>query len=274
MLALRELQARFFAALTQQGGAGESTALAGAIAASPTLDAEARLEIYRDMYATRLLEVLAEDFPATARVLGAKRFAAQGRRYVARHRSTHPSLRFFGAAFPDMLARARVTRAQPWVADLARLEWARLSVFDAPDPQPLTATSLREVEPAAWGTLTFRLIAAYTTLESAWPVHELWSRVTPTEGGTPPPAVRDPPLAPRATSLRVWRQGTTVYQASMEAPEREALALVATGASFAAVCDRVAEHVEAEDAAAHAGGLLLRWLEDGILAPGVAAAAT
>ncbi len=265
MPALRELQARFFAALTQPRTAGRSAALDDVIAPSPALDAQARLHIYRDMYRTRLREVLEEDFPATARALGAARFAAAGRRYVARHLSTHPSLRFFGAGFPELLAHARVARERPWLADLARLEWARLTVFDAPDPNPLGASALRRVPPEEWGTLAFRVIAACTTLESAWPVHELWSRVTPAEDDAQSEADDDAPLAGRATTLRVWRQGYTVYQASMDALEREALTVVASGAPLGTVCDRLAEHMPAEDAAAHAGALLLRWLEDAIL---------
>jgi hypothetical protein len=41
---------------------------------------------------------------------------------------------------------------------------------------------------------------------------------------------------------------------------------VRTGQSFAAVCETLASLVSAEEAAATVGSLLLRWIEDGLLA--------
>ncbi len=263
MLPLRELQTRFFAALGQPARGGDRGLLAS-IAPSATLDAGARLGVYRDMYRARLVEVLEEDFPATARVLGT-RFGALARRYVAGHPSTHPSLRFFGARFPEFLATVRASRALPFVVDLARLEWTRLAVFDAPDPRPVTLALLRATPPADWGGLRFRVIEASATLDAGFAVHDLWARLQPVDPAAAAPRFdRRPPL-PAPTTIRVWREAYTVYQASMDALEREALAVIAGGEPFGVLCDRLAERVGMDEAPARAGALLARWIDDAIL---------
>ena len=67
-------------------------------------------------------------------------------------------------------------------------------------------------------------------------------------------------------TLRAWRDGFTVYHAAMNAPERLALEAVRAGQPFAAVCETLASLVSAEEAAATVGSLLLRWIDDGLLA--------
>ena len=261
MLGLRDLQARFFTALTASRPPAASSDVLAVIAPTAALDPAARLQVYRDMYVARLLEVLDEDFPATATVLGHERFHAVARRYVARHRSTHPSLRTFARDFPELLAAT--ARAPRFAADLARLEWARLSVFDALDAMPTRRADLAALAVDDWARLRFRLIPAYTTLTTGWAVHELWARVQANGDRGPDAAWPRPRRA--ATVLRVWRDGYTVYQSSMDALECDALGIIADGETFDTLCERLAETLPPEEASTRAAGLLARWLDDGIL---------
>jgi len=57
----------------------------------------------------------------------------------------------------------------------------------------------------------------------------------------------------------VWREGFLVYQSPMDPAEEAALERVVAGEPFATIC-------EAVDDPRDAAALLLRWLEDGILA--------
>jgi len=103
-----------------------------------------------------------------------------------------------------------------------------------------------------------RLVPAAQVLRTAWPVHELW---TAAEAGGLPERVR-----PAATSIRVWRDGFMVSQASMDGREQLALAPVVRGEPFASVCAALESVMSAQEAAREAAQLLLRWIEDGILA--------
>jgi hypothetical protein len=71
--------------------------------------------------------------------------------------------------------------------------------------------------------------------------------------------------APQRTVLRVWREGFKVFHAAIDEIEEAALARLAGGATFAAVCELFAQTTSLEDAAHAAGALLARWLEDGIV---------
>jgi len=217
------------------------------------LPAEERVAVYRRMYLARLVDVLREDYPRVSDVLGAERFAEVARSYVAAFPSTQPSARHVGAAFPDFLAVAG-SDVPAFLPDLARLEWARLEVFDAPDVRALTLADLEAIGATDAPALSFALVPACIVLVAAWPVHEVWKE-----------SAAGARLTPARTALRVWREGFSVYHACMDASEEAALARVAADATFAEVCEVFAERVSLEDAARQAGALLARWLEDGIL---------
>jgi hypothetical protein len=67
-------------------------------------------------------------------------------------------------------------------------------------------------------------------------------------------------------SVLVWRQDTLVYCRSLEPLERDALVIVAEGASFAVICEAVAAGAEETNHVALIGRLMARWLADGIIA--------
>jgi hypothetical protein len=263
MLNLRDLQSRFFYSIARpicsadEEWQGFDPQLLQVIQQQGKLGAEARLDIYAQMYCARLLEVLVEDFPRVAAILGEDRFHELGRAYVRQSPSTHPSLRNLGAHFVEFVNSHPVTTSLPFLADLARLEWARLAVFDAPNAEPLQLENLQTIPVDAWPTIRFQLIPALQTLTCAWPVQTIWKNEQFTQSDS---------VEPMTTVLRVWRHDFAVYQASMDAVEQAALAGIQAGEPFAAVCAAVEPFVNSpEEVPTLIGSLLLRWIEDGIL---------
>jgi hypothetical protein len=245
--ALREIQALFWRGLN----GSLDPALEAAVLSTPGLAAADRLAIYRGMYVGRLHDVLAEDFEHTAAVVGPETFAATVRGYLAAHPSEHPSVRHLGRRFAAFLAEAPPPGSPPWLPDLARLEWARVEVFDAPDARPVDLVQLREVPEREWAGLVLLAIPALEVVDSAWPVHLAWR-----DGGD---------LTPEPTRLRIWRRNNRVYHAAMDRVERDALARLLAEQSFGEICEVLGD-LEPEAAAAEAGALLARWLEDGLIA--------
>jgi hypothetical protein len=268
VLALRDLQASFFRSIAASPGPKAAQRFDPAlleIVETPKVVGRRgrpgpadRLDIYAQMYWARLHDVLREDFPRVAAILGTERFRAVACAYLAENPSAHPSVRHVGDRFAEFLVGTSEAEELPFLADLARLEWVRLAVFDAPDARPLGAGDLRAVAAGDWPGLTLRLVPAVQFLESAWPVHELW---TAAEEGLPEG------VEPAETAVRVWRDGFMVYHASMDARERVALGRMVGGEPFAGVCSALESLTSGpEDAAREAAGLVLRWVEDGILA--------
>lgn len=253
MLSLRELQLRLFATLGADTDATGDRELLRMVRGDAALDTAERLQIYAGMYRTRLLDVLREDFPRTLSVVGDDSFAALAARYLARCPSTNPSVRHFGHRFAEFLVAEPA--APPFLVDLARLEWARVEVFDAADAIPLRLADLQAVPADAWPALTFRLVPACMVVESDWPVHRIWA---------------DGPHAhssePEATTIRVWREEWSVSHAAMGVAERVAFRALERGETFGGICAAVADGRGESESAREVGGILMRWLEDGLLA--------
>lgn len=252
---LADLQARVLEALAAGApGAGAAVpydaALLARIRPDGPLDPAGRLDVYAGMYQTRLRDALREDYPRVEAALGDRPFTALVRRYVARHPSTRPSLRDLGRSLAAFLEADRPEA--PWLADLARLEWARVEVFDAADAPPLTLDALRAVSAGNWPELRLVPVPSYRRLESPWPVHALWA--------TP----RRKPRR-RATTIRVWREGFEVCHAAVGALERAALPLLEQGEPFARLCEAAEAALPAGGGTAEIGALLLRWVADGLL---------
>lgn len=251
---LRELQGLFWHSIADPTPheLGLAPALLDVAEPSATLDPAARLRVYADAYFCRFRDVLAEDFPRVAAILGPDSFADLTRGYLRSHSSTHPSVRHLGRDFAAVIAKH--TDLPPWLADLARLEWARLDVFDAPDCEPLTAEVLQAVAAQRWPALRFAPIPALTVLRADWPVHEAW-------GGTD--AAR---LLRSPTVIRVWRsEDYRVFHAPMDARGAEALDRLTAGEPFAVICG-VFDDLPPLEGARQATALLARWFDDGIIA--------
>ncbi len=215
MLSLRDLQAGFLRAIATAPAssvlAGVDPALLELVEGRGPLGAADRLGVYAEMYWARLVDVLRDDFPRVATILGSSRFTALSCAYLTRRPSTRPSVRWVGSEFANFLARDGAVEGLPFLADVARLEWTRLAAFDAADAAPLRVESLRAIPPSEWSRLTFDTVPALHVLRVAWPVHELWAAEDAQAVATA--------LRPAATVLRVWRDGFTVYHSCMDPVE-------------------------------------------------------
>lgn len=226
--------------------------LVAGVEPSRTLDPSGRLEVYADAYFLRLRDVLAEDFPQVARLLGGEAFDALVRHYLKAHPSTEPSVRHLGRAMAEFIRGHSDMPA--WLADLAALEWARVNAFDAPDDSPLDIAELAQIDPAEWPQMRMAPVRSLEVVTAEWPVHRLWAEEAPEV------------LERVPTSIRVWRRADFhVRHAPMDQREAAAVSRLLKGSTFAEIC-QVFEDLDERQGAEQAGALLLRWLEDGIIA--------
>jgi hypothetical protein len=214
-------------------------------------DRKTRIRVYSDAYYLRLRDVLREDFPRVAALLGPERFEDAASGYLEVFPSKQPSVRHLGRALAEFLRRRE--DIPKCLADLAQLEWARVEVFDAPDAESATISDFVSVPPDAWPALRFSTIPALQTLRAQYPVHQLWSGDESLD------------VAAANTSIRVWRANDCrVFHAPMDERESAALRKMISGEPFAAICETFAD-LPAAEAAEEATALLARWIEDGII---------
>ncbi len=132
-----------------------------------------RLAIYRNTVQGSLTEALAATFPVFRRIVGEEFFAGFARRFIAVHPPQRPQLSAYGAAFPDFIASADLNQQLPYVADVARLEWARNESYFAPDAPLLDAQRLA-VDAESLEDMTLRLHPATRCVVSRYPIFRIW----------------------------------------------------------------------------------------------------
>lgn len=244
MAELAALQRQFYDRVT----AGEPT---------DGLIASGDLEIYARMYASRLYDALADDYPKLRAALGDEAFGAIAVRYVRERPPRSFTLREAGSELAELLRGSAL--APPWAADLATLERARVEVFDGPDARPLTQTEAVALD-AHLPELVLSWVPSSVVVPLAWAVDELWSALEDDQPAFEP--ARDDRM------VLVWRRDISVLHRTLDPDEAQLAQQIAIGARFADVCE-VLGSIHGEDASPRAAALLVRWLDAGALvAPG------
>lgn len=169
MSSLRELQAGFRAALLD---AADARVLADIVGEG--LGASARLAVYRHHVFTSLTAALEATYPVVCRLVDRRFFGWAADRYIRAHPPTGPCLFEYGGDFPAFLAAFPACAHLPWLADVARLEWAMNVAQHAPDSSPLDPATWRTLDPAALGLLSPHFDSSVTLLASAWPIDAIW----------------------------------------------------------------------------------------------------
>src|SRR5215218_9608789 len=105
-------------------------------------DRTALLDVYRDGYALRLIEVLTTDYPGVLAMAGPADFDRMARAYIAAHPSHYPSARWVGKHLADFLSSTPPYDKSPAAAEMARFEWALGEAFDSPDEKPVAAEAV------------------------------------------------------------------------------------------------------------------------------------
>jgi len=263
---LADTQARFATLVTARDSVAEIAARDGddraavdtMIVGDARLSAVERLDVYASMYFVRIHDVLRGDYARTLAVVGGEAFHGLVTDYLQACPPAHPSLREAGARLPDFLAEHALARERPWLAELARLERARLEVFDGPDATPLSITALGQLQAERFATLRLALVPSHRLLVGRFAVAETWR-------------ADDPAAAPpreAAETLIVWRRDGEVFHRPADADEAHwfpRLAPERDGAEFQVVCAQLAETRGLAGSAARAFELLARWAGEGLI---------
>ncbi|OIP85622.1 MAG: hypothetical protein AUK37_03965 [Rhodobacterales bacterium CG2_30_65_12] len=135
-----------------------------------------RFDVYRNNVAVSLAEALAARFAVIKRLVGEEFFTALARVYAEAHRPRSPVLHEWGESFAGFLATFPPLEAYPYMADVARIEWARGLAFHAADATPADPALFAGANP---GRLTLRLHESVQVLRLATPAVSIWAANQP-----------------------------------------------------------------------------------------------
>lgn len=169
-LALRDLQAAMAAYLMS----GDEAGIVGSVAGD-SIPADARLRIHRHHLHESLASALATTFPTVRQLVGEAFFRAVARAFAAANLPAQPVLSEYGegfAAFVDSYDRAR---GLPYLADVARLDWALNVAFHNPWQPRLTAADLATIPVEQLPSARIGLALGTTVIRSAFPLDRIWA---------------------------------------------------------------------------------------------------
>lgn len=225
---LAKLQAAFLDAVVDEAHAGRSPRLRPG-----RLDDAERLAIYRRNLHSNWRAALADTHPVVERLVGPAFFGEAARRYALEHPSASGDLNRFGSGFAAFLGAYEHARELPYLADVARLEWAWHECFHAADAPTLDLAALAAVPPERHGEIRFALHPALRLVESAHPILAIWEANQPERDGTPD-------RLEGADRVLVHRPHLDVEVTSLDAQAFAFLRAIDAGASFEDAAERAA----------------------------------
>lgn len=132
-----------------------------------------RFNVYRNNVIASLSEALEQSFPAVVNLLGEDYFKALARAFVAEHPPSSPVLMWYGADLGDFIEGFPPLQAYPYLADVARIEWAWLQAYHSADAVPLDPAEIGAIAPEEVGNIRFEKHPASGVFRSQWPVWDL-----------------------------------------------------------------------------------------------------
>ncbi len=137
-----------------------------------------RFNVYRNNVFVSLIEALAGRFPAVCRLVGEEFFRATARVFIESHPPRSPVLLHYGGEFPAFLDAFEPAESVPYLADVARLEWAWNEAYHAPDASPLSTDEMSALASADIANATFTLHPSLRSVASHFPIVTLWTAMT------------------------------------------------------------------------------------------------
>ncbi|MCB1776387.1 MAG: putative DNA-binding domain-containing protein [Candidatus Competibacteraceae bacterium] len=249
---LAEWQTRMRDTLLEPGGFDPALL---ALLADPPHQRERRLAVYRNNVRHALLSVLEAAFPVIRQLIGAECFTAAVLTFITEHPPQAPVLYAYSPDFADFLTHFCPVAELPWLADVARLEWARNEALFAAESAALTPAQLATVPPEELGDLRIKVRPTTRWLASVWPIHAIWAAHQP----------NGPPLETvdlcQAESVMIWRRNGVVRQGLLTAGECALLTAFAAQRPLAEVAESGLESDPTLDFSA----ALARWLSERVL---------
>lgn len=140
-------------------------------------DPAARLAVYRNNVVVSLIDALAATFPVVQRLVGETFFRAMAGVFVRQHPPRSKVLAGYGAGLPQFLEGFEPAQSLPYLADVARLEIARMLAHRASDTPALAADELQQALTSGGRIDASRLLChpSVSTLSSRFAIVSLWA---------------------------------------------------------------------------------------------------
>ena len=132
------------------------------------------LEVYRNTTFVSLKKCLTSTFPAVEALVSKDFMHYACHEFIKKHPPSHGALLFYGAEFADFLQTFTPTKNMPYIADIARLEWALSEAYDAEDAPYIQSEDFAKESIERLSNQTFKLSPHVHLLTSPFPIYSIW----------------------------------------------------------------------------------------------------
>ncbi len=140
-------------------------------------DPAARLAVYRNNVVSSLIDALADTFPVVQQLVGEAFFRAMAGVFARQSPPRTCILAHYGEGFAEFIEQLEPARAVPYLADMARLELARVQAYHASDVEPVSSEALTLALASGDRIGELRLVChpSVTVMQSPYAVASLWA---------------------------------------------------------------------------------------------------
>jgi hypothetical protein len=121
-----------------------------------------------------VVTALEQSFPIVARLVGPSFFDQAACQFAAGHPPTLGWMSAYGATFPDFLDGYDAAASVPYLADIARIEWARVKATFADEAPGLELDALAHLSPPQLMERRIALHPSATLINSGYPIYLVW----------------------------------------------------------------------------------------------------
>ena len=131
---------------------------------APTMqEQEVRLNVYRNNVTVSLVDALCDIFPVTQTLVGDEFFRASAQVYLENNQPKSPIISEYGSNFSDFIRHFEPAKSLAYLADLAALEYAMLTLTHSEEYETLDHESVSNAFSAADDPSTLKLNIPPTT---------------------------------------------------------------------------------------------------------------
>jgi len=140
-------------------------------------DLQRRFAVHRNSFVITLIDALADAFPVTRALVGEDFFRSMARERVRMDPPKSPVLTEYGDGFADFIAEFPPAASVPYLADMARLEHARVRAYHAHDAVPVAIDEYQALlaVPDRLAVTCLTLHPSCQWLHSEYAVQSIWA---------------------------------------------------------------------------------------------------
>lgn len=202
-----------------------------------------RVEVYREQFRLRHLKNLADDYPTLAWTIGgAEAFATLVTEYLEAHPPRTWDLQRLGMDMPSFVSSHARLGVDERACDAARLDWAFMEIFDAPDTAPFDPSVLASTPEDRWPSAHIELLSALRLVAMQSALQEARDALKRGDEPVSPPRAE--------TRVVVWRDAACFLRSvRVEHGAFDLLARLRDGEALGDACESAA-HGAGEDPSA------------------------